>query len=183
MQHVPLTSYVPCCITCHIPCHAPLKNIRYWPDCNHVPHHMAWRPHHVTDLAVQVLARRGSEAVHIDTATAFSLGIPRVHASRSRAVSVAPLAVSSSIQNVHALSFMKGGNRWVYDGARVPMRHPCMHPSRRGLPPSLTASRPRANVDADPAPPIRGPADSDGRTGLFRGRLPGLLTPRVECRY
>ena len=23
------------------------------------------------------------------------------------------------IQNVHALSFMKGGNRWVYDGARV----------------------------------------------------------------
>ena len=34
--------------------------------------------------------------------------------------SVQPLSfVSSSSQNVHALSFMKGGNRWVYDGARV----------------------------------------------------------------
>ena len=31
-------------------------------------HTMASQPHHVADLAVQVLVRRGSEAVHLDTA-------------------------------------------------------------------------------------------------------------------
>ena len=46
--------------------------------------------------------------------------LPCANALLANISSVQPLSfVSSSIQKLHAFSFRKGGNGWVYDGVRV----------------------------------------------------------------